>query len=138
MDTANITISKEIIVDEEEEENKLIKINYPFCFKYYKLYLDDDVINTKYNQIGLYSQVNNSISILINDDINDKIIIDYGNFIVVNTDDNYIMDYYYQNKELIVIIGNDNKQVLNISEIDIEPMKLNIIGLTKKNNNEKK
>jgi hypothetical protein len=56
----------------------------------------------------------------------------------VNTDDNYIMDYYYQNKELIVIIGDDNKQVLNISEIDIEPMKLNIIGLTKKNNNEKK
>ena len=136
MDKDSFSYNKEIIID-EEEENKLISINHPFCFKYYKIYLDD-VINTKYKQIGLYSQVNNSISILINDDMNDKTVIDYGNFIVIYTDENFIKDNYYQNKELIVIIGDDNKKILNISEIYVEPMKFNIIGLTKKNSNEKK
>ena len=136
MNTDNLSYNKEIIID-EEEENKLISINHPFCFKYYKIYLDD-VINIKYTQIGLYSGVNNSISILINDDMNDKIVIDYGNFIVIYTDENYIKDNYYQNKELIVIIGDDNKKILNFSEMDVEQMKFNIIGLTKKNSNEKK
>ena len=136
MDIDNLSINKEIIID-EEEENKLININHPFCFKYYKIYLDD-ITNYKYNQIGLYSQVNNSITILINNDMNEKIVIDYGSFIIVNTNDNYIMDNYNNNKELIVIIGDNTKQVLNITDIDIEPMKLNIIGLTKKFSNEKK
>ena len=136
MDIDNLSINKEIIID-EEEENKLINIHHPFCFKYYKIYLDD-ITNYKYNQIGLYSQVNNSITILINNDMNEKIVIDYGSFIIVNTNDNYIMDNYNNNKELIVIIGDNTKQVLNITDIDIEPMKLNIIGLTKKFSNEKK
>ena len=135
MDINDLNIKKEIIID-DEEENKLIDINHPYCFKYYKIYLDD-INNNKYNQIGLYSQIRNSISLLINNNINEKILIDYGNFIIINTNDNYIINNYYQNKELIIIIGDNSKQVLNINDMDIEPIKLNIIGLTKKLSNEK-
>ena len=136
MDIDNLNIKKEIIID-NEEENKIININHPFCFKYYKLYLDD-INNNKYNQIGLYSKVKNSISLLVNDDINEKILIDYGNFIIINTNDDYIMNNYYHNKELIVIIGDNTKQILNINDMEVEPMKLNVIGLTKKNGDDEK
>ena len=132
MDTDDLKIKKEIIID-DEEENKIITINHPFCFKYYKLYLDD-INNNKYNQIGLYSNVKNSLLLLINNDYNEKILIDYGNFIIINTNEDYIINNYYQNKELIVVIGDFNKQILNINDIDIGQIKLNIIGLTKKNN----
>ena len=136
MDINDLNIKKEIIVD-DKEENKLIDINHPFCFKYYKIYLDD-INNNKYNQIGLYSQIKNSISLLINNDINEKILIDYGNLIIINTNDNHIMNDYYQNKELIIIIGDNSRQVLNIKDMNIEPIKLNIIGLTRKFSDEKK
>ena len=71
VDIDNLNLKKEIIVH-EEEENKIIELNHPFCFKYYKIFLDD-VNNDKYAQIGLYSPVQNSISLLINDDNNEKI-----------------------------------------------------------------
>jgi hypothetical protein len=136
MDIDNLNIKKEIIID-NEEENKIININHPFCFKYYKLYLDD-INNNKYNQIGLYSKVKNSILLLVNNDINEKLLIDYGNFIIINTNDDYTMNNYYQNKELIVIIGDNSKQILSINDMEVEPMKLNVIGLTKKNGDDEK
>ena len=134
VDIDNLNLKKEIIVH-EEEENKIIELNHPFCFKYYKIFLDD-VNNDKYAQIGLYSPVQNSISLLINDDNNEKILIDYGNFIIINTNENYIINNYNYNKELIVIIGDYHKQILNENDKDIKPMKLNIIGLTKKYSSE--
>ena len=134
MDVDNLNIKKEIIID-NEEENKIISIKHPFWFKYYKIYLDD-MNNNKYNQIGLYSKVKNSISLLVNNDINEKTLIDYGNFIIINTNDDYIIKNYYHNKELIVILGDNSKQILNINDMEVEPMKLNVIGLTKKNNDE--
>ena len=135
IDIDNLSKKKEIIVD-EEKENKLININSPFCFKYYKIYLDD-VINNKYNQIGLYSKIYNFISLFINNEYNEKKLIDYGNFIIIYTNNEYIMNNYNQNKELFVIIGDSTKLILNINDMESEPIKLNIIGLTKKYSNEK-
>ena len=134
-DIENLNMKKEIIMDEENED-KLININYPFCFRFYKIYLDD-ITNNKYSQIGLYSKIKNSISILINNEYDEKILIDYGNLIVINTNNDYIKNNYNQNKELFLIIGDNTKSVLKLSDIDSDPMILNIIGLTKKYSNEK-
>ena len=134
-DIENLNMKKEIIMDEENED-KLINIIHPFCFKYYKIYLDD-VTNNKYNQIGLYSKVKNSISILINNEYDEKRLIDYGNFIVINTNSDYIMNNYNQNKELILIIGDNTKTVLNLNDMVSDPLILNIVGLTKKNSDGK-
>jgi hypothetical protein len=48
------------------------------------------------------------------------------------------MKKYYHNKELIVIIGDNSKQLLSINNMEVEPIKLNVICLTWKNCDDEK
>lgn len=123
--------NKELTLDSENED-KIMKIQNPYSYKYYTISLNT-LRERNYKQIGLFSKTKEAFYIIVNiQDHNENIVIDYGNLIVLNTNEDYISNYYSDNQKLLVLIGDSTSDpVTKVSQMERDYIEINLLVLSK-------